>query len=461
MNNLSKHLSSVLSETTFDLEYTEVTGVGKQKEMSKPGLTPAELAGFYLTWDYGMVDMRAVMHAPHIKMLQLAEEVRIVLGNFIDEDSDSLRHAFPINQLSHSLSRRIRPDGLPESEFETKTEYFAKGLVQAAAIIGVEKVEQLLTTWMRGEPVRFRTSTILNGLALNTRLSPREDIEITPLPLTTAKLPRMPRHEHLVGRDYLGLTVLSLVMSASPSLSHPKSGVLGETVKTHVRKDVDLNVVCDALSLQANCHVTHSFLWVEYEEAGPFSLSDWQTWSSGANYLERPRFRMISEEPRTGVVAMQRKDDVSIPKLNAGELLQTIKALQAADRKLRIAVERWKRSKRSDAQLEDRFIDLRIALETLYLKDFDNNTEMRFRLSLFGAWLLGSSPEERKDISKELREAYDMASRAVHSGEVPDDSKKCLEKSQDLCRDGILKLLLEGDKVDWGALILGGSRSSG
>ena len=64
---------------------------------------------------------------------------------------------------------------------------------------------------------------------------------------------------------------------------------------------------------------------------------------------------------------------------------------------------------------------------------------------------------QRSDISKKLRDAYDMASRAVHKGEVPDDSKECLEKAQELCRDGILKLLLGGAKVDWGALILGGS----
>ena len=456
MKNLSKQLSSVLSESSFDLQYTEIAGNGKQNEMSKPGLTPSELAGIYRNWDYGIVNMRAELHAPHIKMSQLADEVRIVLGDFIDGDSDSLRHAFPINQLSHYSSYTMHQDGFFAAEFETTTENFAKGLVQAAAITGVEQVERLLTAWIRGEPIRFRLSTILSGLALNTRLSPREDIEITPLPLTTARLPRMPRHEHLVGRHYLGLSVLSLMMSASPSLSRPTSVALGETVKANAQKDVELNVVCDALSLQANCHVTHSFLWVDYVEAGPFSLSDWQTWSSGANYIERARWKSSSGDYKTGVVAIERKDDVLIPNLDRGAVLQTIKALRVADKKLRIALARWNRSKRSDAQLEDRFIDLRLALEMLYLKDIDKNTELRFRLSLYGAWHLGSSPEERKDISKKLRDAYDMASHAVHRGEVPDDSKECLEKAQDLCRDGILKLLLEDDNMDWGDLILGG-----
>ena len=64
---------------------------------------------------------------------------------------------------------------------------------------------------------------------------------------------------------------------------------------------------------------------------------------------------------------------------------------------------------------------LRLALELLYLKDFANehSQEMRFRLSLFGAWHLGVSLDERRRIRRTLRDAYDMASKAVHLGEVP------------------------------------------
>ena len=76
---------------------------------------------------------------------------------------------------------------------------------------------------------------------------------------------------------------------------------------------------------------------------------------------------------------------------------------------LRIAADRWRRSKRSDgyARLVDQYIDLRLALESLYLKDFVNehSQEMRFRLALFGAWHLGGSLDERRSIRKTLRYA--------------------------------------------------------
>ena len=125
---------------------------------------------------------------------------------------------------------------------------------------------------------------------------------------------------------------------------------------------------------------------------------------------------------------------------------------------LEVPITRWIKSK-TDQLLSDSFIDLRIALESLYLRDFLNeySQEMRFRLSLFGAWHLGSNAEDRTLIRKRLRDAYDAASGAVHSGMVEDTSenRELLAEAQALCRRGILKLLREGPPADWAALILG------
>ena len=105
----------------------------------------------------------------------------------------------------------------------------------------------------------------------------------------------------------------------------------------------------------------------------------------------------------------------------------------------------------------DQLIELRIALEALYLKDFTNerSQEMRFRLALFGAWHLGETFARRQAIRKTLRDAYDKASGAVHTGEVPVGAHATLKKARNLCREGILKLLEEEPLVDWGDMILG------
>ena len=461
MKSLSERLAATLRETSFDLEYARN---GKRTAVTKRGLTASELAEVCHKQDHGIVGKRAYVHAPEAMMSQLVEELRSVLECFIDPNSDRIGHAFPIDRFDpfgSSSRHTIRPDGLSNFECVSSVENFANGLVQAAAIMGVDRAMQLLADWKCGEPIRFRTSTIVNGLTLDAPISPRKDIEIVPLPLTTTELPRLPSHHNLSGEDYLGLTVLSLAMSASPALFRPKTGDSEATVRSHTEKDINITIVCEALSLQANCHVVQSLRWTEYEEAALFSLKDRETWTLSTNSFERARWKSIGKDSLTGAVTIELSDDASIASLDKDEVMQTIEALQGADRKLRIAVDRWKRSKRPNARLEDRYIDLRIALETLYLKDFTNeqSQEMRFRLSLFGAWHLGSTLEERRDIRKTLRDAYDTASGVVHSGEVSSKSKGCLEEAQELCRLGILKLLREGPPEDWGDLILGANSS--
>ena len=184
-----------------------------------------------------------------------------------------LGHAFPIDGPSGGAVHRTRRDGLSEFEFKSKVQDFASSLVQAAAMIGVERTIQLLADWQAGDPIRFRTSTFVNGLILDSPLAPREDIEIVPLPLTTTELPRLPNRDHPSGRDYLGLTVLSLAMTASPALFRPKPDGT-EAVRSYTQKDINIEVVCDALSLQANRHLSQSFLRTEYDDAAPFSLKD-------------------------------------------------------------------------------------------------------------------------------------------------------------------------------------------
>ena len=83
----------------------------------------------------------------------------------------------------------------------------------------------------------------------------------------------------------------------------------------------------------------------------------------------------------------------------------------------------------------------------------------RLRHALFGAWHLGADFEDRRRIRKALRRAYDKASKAVHTGNLPSEAQLDLSPAQDLCHRGILKLLREGPPADWGGMILGAELS--
>ena len=423
MKHLKERLAAAVNEAQFDFKYDDVRGDGSRKRRSHRGLSAPELASVYESQRHRAGSKRADCLLSDGIMHPLIAEVRNALADFIDPESDHLGHAFPIDSCS-VIRNTGGEGGVAHLEFESTLEKFSESLLRAAAIMGVENVTKLLSDWKHGESIRFKTSTIVNGLVLDNRYCPRDDIEIAALPLTTAalplttaELPRLPDLSRRSPADYLGRTVLSLKMSASPVLFRPRADANGATVITRTGKEIDFDTVCDALSLQVNSHVSTTFQWTEHVEAAPFSMRDWGT--IGGDTLDHLGWKSRHLDPHKGIVSIK-LDNASIAQLDEANLLHAIEALRGGDRKLRIAVDRWKRSKRPYSPATDRYIDLRIALETLYLKDFLNeqSAEMRFRLSLFGAWHLGTTLEERREIRKALRDAYDKASGAVHGEEV-------------------------------------------
>ncbi len=71
-----------------------------------------------------------------------------------------------------------------------------------------------------------------------------------------------------------------------------------------------------------------------------------------------------------------------------------------------------------DRDFADQAIDLGIALEALLLHELgkEDRGELRYRLSLRGAWLGGGDEQERAEIQRTLKAVYDLRSRAVHAG---------------------------------------------
>ena len=110
----------------------------------------------------------------------------------------------------------------------------------------------------------------------------------------------------------------------------------------------------------------------------------------------------------------------------------------------------------ADAETVDRAIDLRIALEALYL-DSDVG-ELGFRLATTCARHLGGTLEERRDTWNAIRAFYGLASRIVHGSEESQSwgaEAPRIEQATELCRNGILKILENGERPVWRDLLLG------
>jgi len=200
---------------------------------------------------------------------------------------------------------------------------------------------------------------------------------------------------------------------------------------------------CEALSLVINHPVGYTVWWS--------NLGDCEAWTgpyfrSGGSYVEPQQRRHADME----IV----EADVS----NAMSLFRARTAMKGSVRgRVDVAVDRWMKSK-SNQRTTDSFIDLGIALESLYLNDVPNEGELRFRLALRLAWHLGNDAKERKKLFDEARELYDLRSAVVHSGAIGRNSNpsSTLESGQDLCRTSIRKIIEDGGHSDWTLLCLGG-----
>ena len=479
MRELTELLDSVLDQTTFDSRSAE-------------NMTPAQLRDAFERngWhDEEIISAReAEPHIPDELLSQLNNYLRPLLKEYITsgnpqvgfgqaQEMDFIGHAFPIDERGYPIScvppewREMVycPDyfDLKYTSRVSTVADFTKGVIKGAAVLGSERVTHLLSDWLEGKPVKYRTSAILNGPPVKAPLNPFDGVHIEPLPLSTdrldASLPRRRGTSENVVFDYLGRTLVSIDSEVKPALFHPKTRPSAQNIQVKPIGGVNIATVCQAVSLESDGYVDAGFYWNDYQELDAFSLGvDETTWSMGNAQVRNWSSPVTwGTELFTRVTTLEFKRDQPMLDLSEIELIRTLSALKILKNSdnTRIAVSRWVKSKDSYEQLADRFIDLRIALECLYVQDFLDAKQtqgFRFKLPLFGAWHLGTNFEERKRIRKKLRQVYDAASKAVHSGDLDYfENQELLSTAQDLCRRGILKLLKEGSPSDWGDLILG------
>ena len=481
MRELTELLDSVLDQTTFDSRSAE-------------NMTPAQLRDAFERngWhDEEIISAReAEPHIPDELLSQLNNYLRPLLKEYITsgnpqvgfgqaQEMDFIGHAFPIDERGYPIScvppewREMVycPDyfDLKYTSRVSTVADFTKGVIKGAAVLGSERVTHLLSDWLEGKPVKYRTSAILNGPPVKAPLNPFDGVHIEPLPLSTdrldASLPRRRGTSENVVFDYLGRTLVSIDSEVKPALFHPKTRPSAQNIQVKPIGGVNIATVCQAVSLESDGYVDAGFYWNDYQELDAFSLGvDETTWSMGNAQVRNWSSPVTwGTELFTRVTTLEFKRDQPMLDLSEIELIRTLSALKILKNSdnTRIAVSRWVKSKDSGEHLVDRFIDLRVALESLYVQHIGDKKyrgELGLRLSLCGAWHLGADFEQRKIIQKNLQKAYNTASEAVHGGNLDrDKSQAILESAQDLFRRGILKMLREGcpSREQWNDLILG------
>ena len=467
MQRFKELLEAAVDHSTFDLGHTEIRHgdvVTSFNSRSEEVISPQRFRELLLEtkWNAegGNRPRSAKLICPDELLSQLEGHLRTLLDEYVDPDTNLIGYALP-SVVTGGFGWRTYANGVNSVSSASPLDVFAQGLVRASVVLSIEDVMSLVSGWLEGEPVKYRTSALVNGLYISAPVTPIDGVHIKPLPLSSDELPAsLPALGRLSATDYLGRTVVSIDCAATPALFRPPPIRKSPDIQVESVPNIGINEVCQALSLECDIHVDTGFFWEDYlglEDAFPFSGS--AIYSIGGAHLRggHPIGWSLNRNLVTGIATLTPAEG-SMVTLREEPIQRTLKALMDPKSKsIRNTVSRWTKSKDTLQDLEDQFIDSRVALESLYL-NWGNNAELSFRLALSGAWHLGKNLEDRRNIYRTLLDAYNQGSAAVHPRDmaVSQRNREILSNAQAICRRGILKMLEEGPPPDWKDLLLGG-----
>ena len=392
----------------------------------------------------------------------LLEHLQGCLKAYVNPETEKVGHSFRVVGDQGGTVTGTEDSGTV-IQAASEIEVVAKGLVRVAAISGAEIAERLFDEWVSGGPFRFRICLVLDGVYVGGPLELDVGLRAYALPVSSEGFPiSMPQVDVSQVVNLLGHCVLEVDASTSPAFFVPPTGdgaFPGSDTVT-VLGGVPVDMFLTALSLVCNRSVRIGWRWTDYGEAAGFAVGS----PGGVSHQGPARLRQLgrgwTHRLEDNIMELT---DYRLPVANlhasrlwrAWELLPELHRRVNEDSRFRIAANRWTQSRLRDASPEDRAVDLRIALESLYLDS--SGGELGFRLATTGARHLGVGLEERKRIRRELVDFYGVASRVIHGAEVESmnaqDQSRVMAASK-LCRDAILKIVETKFRPDWSDLLL-------
>lgn len=413
-------------------------------------------------------DIQSLAQNSRAEMLCDAEQLRTLMGDdqwrwsHFSLISTSLRTEL-LDALVECIRRTLRNHIIDDrvgmgllmflkgvSRWHPPVTELALDCVRASVFLGSKKVVDLLSSWERGIPIPYRCILLLSGVTVDepVQLNFGEEggvVLFEKLPLSTDEIRRiLPPHSEFSN------PLMNLPGAVMMTSTHgAKSSVFQDSKGQVERPSIDewdevsspyraISHLMDALSIACNTHVSWTMSWAESE--------DWRAFGD-----QEKRLQIYSSARAT-----QKTKVITAAQLNDVRALLSKWQRIAENQKLMLAISRWYRSKRPTG-LPDQLIELRIALEALYL-DNDVQGELSFRLATHVAWHLGENLQDRLDYQRTIRDVYALASRVLHGQVVQlgDDDRQLLTQAQDLCRLGILKILDDGGRIPvWREIMLG------
>ena len=389
----------------------------------------------------------------------VADPLRDRLSGYIDAGTDRIGHSFHV--LGDAARRfTYTADGAQEIHSSSSLSGLAKGLIRAAAVLGPDRVARLLDSWADGEPRHYKICVVLAGVHVDDTIELDRGLRVYRLPVSSDSLPiSMPDMQSDRVSRILGHTVLEIDAYTHPAFFVPAQDDEAHT-PLHTRTalgEVSLETFFLALSLVCNRRVGLAWSWSDYGDASSFTTGV-RSGLSGPGMPTETLSKSRTYEPSMGITELTSFVPPA-PNLcekglrRAWELRSELQRRIDSDQRFQIAVTRWAQAASPGTLNPDRVIDLRIALEALYLNSSEG--ELGFRLSVTGARHLGSNLDDRKPIRKTLADFYRLASRVIHGAALAGSANASLvDKATTHCQDGILKIVEERHQPDWTDVLL-------
>ena len=346
-----------------------------------------------------------------------------------------IRHALP-DIIEGPSSYTISAKGPNVSIGDSDIVDVAKFLLLQAALADPVTVSATFVGWTQGEGLSYETRALIGGIRIDDLICLEGGVRFEGLPLRASDLPgRLPRNAVISEADCLGRVLMIAECSVAPAISSPQDRpmpTLSWAFGNHTIQEF-----CAALSVVSDSEIQDMLIWEDYGRNSAFRTGSTLTTSFAPTW------------------ARSRKSDVLVGKQDVARALELLKQTKGRNNLL-VAIDQWRKSKRYMANDVEQLICLRTALEALLLAG-GSRSELKYRFSLHGAFLMGMNGTDRKKIFDDLGSFYNLSSTAVHDGQInhTERNRLTLAFAKHFCRKTILARAKGPPIVDWDSLILG------
>lgn len=330
-------------------------------------------------------------------------------------------------------------------------------ILRTSIVVGTSSAAKRFFQCIESNQGRYYEVNLLGGIKIEDAFRLSEQARLEPLPSKQEDYAQY-MHDRIGDRKLFqrGQTLLVIEKVFSPVFFRPNQAdraLLSRTVEDD-SKDSCAKELSEALALVCDSPVRHTATW-RYIREDEISKVGFVGFSQEFHETANADFTSISKR-------MDYKADSS----NIDEAMRAYSVRRSLDGKvkepLQVVIDRWMSSK-VDRDEVHKAIDIGVALESLYTRGISD--ELRFRMSAGGAWHLGQTRDDRKELRGILLAIYNVRNKAVHQGKLPSTvndggggrvpPNSLISSGQDLCRRAILKVIEDGVLPETDELILG------